>query len=715
MSADTWIEDNHRYLAASLNWLRLRLQQMAPANAPQATAAPPPAPAAVVVVPSPPPAPAQRSWFAQKTAAPLPTSLSAPAAAPATIAMPQQLTPPSEFDALARAAGERDAATQVDPPPALVMLERGFRLSAFERDTLLLCAAAELDPGMGALFAAAQGNPTRTYPSFALALHAFEQPTWDAMSPQHPLRRERLVEVSASAATALTSSPLRADERIVNYLKGLNALDERLATLMTAPSDATPDELSESQQDVADAVLARLRNVPADGAVPAIQLLGTDPASKQAVARAVCSAIGRPQLYRIAVEALPTQRNEIETLARLWQRESVLLPVALHVDADALDGSGSEAAAALQAFISREPGLLFVGLREAPPGGGQLAFEVDKPTVAEQGLAWQKALASGSPADAPRSAQLLAGQFDLNLEDILRAAAEAESAPGDASLFDKAWDASRALARPRLDALAQRLEPKATWDDLVLSDESSKLLRQIATQVHGRFRVYEDWGYAKKMTRGLGISALFAGESGTGKTMAAEVIANELRLHLYRIDLSAVVSKYIGETEKNLRRLFDAAELGGAILFFDEADALFGKRSEVKDSHDRYANIEINYLLQRMEAFSGLAILASNMKSALDPAFLRRLRFIVNFPFPGPLQRREMWRKAFPADVPQEGLDFEKLARFNLSGGNIHSIALNAAFAAAHRESAVTQPLLLSAVRAELRKLDKPVNEAEFR
>ena len=715
MSADTWIEDNHRYLAASLNWLRLRLQQMAPANAPQATAAPPPAPAAVVVVPSPPPAPAQRSWFAQKTAAPLPTSLSAPAAAPATIAMPQQLTPPSEFDALARAAGERDAATQVDPPPALVMLERGFRLSAFERDTLLLCAAAELDPGMGALFAAAQGNPTRTYPSFALALHAFEQPTWDAMSPQHPLRRERLVEVSASAATALTSSPLRADERIVNYLKGLNALDERLATLMTAPSDATPDELSESQQDVADAVLARLRNVPADGAVPAIQLLGTDPASKQAVARAVCSAIGRPQLYRIAVEALPTQRNEIETLARLWQRESVLLPVALHVDADALDGSGSEAAAALQAFISREPGLLFVGLREAPPGGGQLAFEVDKPTVAEQGLAWQKALASGSPADAPRSAQLLAGQFDLNLEDILRAAAEAESAPGDASLFDKAWDASRALARPRLDALAQRLEPKATWDDLVLSDESSKLLRQIATQVHGRFRVYEDWGYAKKMTRGLGISALFAGESGTGKTMAAEVIANELRLHLYRIDLSAVVSKYIGETEKNLRRLFDAAELGGAILFFDEADALFGKRSEVKDSHDRYANIEINYLLQRMEAFSGLAILASNMKSALDPAFLRRLRFIVNFPFPGPAQRREMWRKAFPADVPQEGLDFEKLARFNLSGGNIHSIALNAAFAAAHRESAVTQPLLLSAVRAELRKLDKPVNEAEFR
>ena len=217
------------------------------------------------------------------------------------------------------------------------------------------------------------------------------------------------------------------------------------------------------------------------------------------------------------------------------------------------------------------------------------------------------------------------------------------------------------------------------------------------------------------MTRGLGLSALFAGESGTGKTMAAEVIANELRLHLYRIDLSAVVSKYIGETEKNLRRLFDAAEQGGAILFFDEADALFGKRSEVKDSHDRYANIEINYLLQRMEAFSGLAILATNMKSALDAAFMRRLRFVVNFPFPGLNERKLIWQKSWPPEVPREALDYERLARAGVSGGNVHSIALNAAFMAAQRGTPVTMPLLMSALRAELRKLDKPVNEAEFR
>jgi SpoVK/Ycf46/Vps4 family AAA+-type ATPase len=217
------------------------------------------------------------------------------------------------------------------------------------------------------------------------------------------------------------------------------------------------------------------------------------------------------------------------------------------------------------------------------------------------------------------------------------------------------------------------------------------------------------------MSRGLGISALFAGESGTGKTMAAEVIANHLRLGLYRIDLSAVVSKYIGETEKNLRRVFDAAEDGGAILFFDEADALFGKRSEVKDSHDRYANIEINYLLQRMEAYRGLAILSTNMKSALDPAFLRRLLFIVNFPFPGVAERKAIWQKVFPPRTPTLGLDFDRLARLNLTGGHIHNIALNAAFLAAQAGAPVSMLMVLEAARAELRKLDRPINESDFR
>jgi SpoVK/Ycf46/Vps4 family AAA+-type ATPase len=197
--------------------------------------------------------------------------------------------------------------------------------------------------------------------------------------------------------------------------------------------------------------------------------------------------------------------------------------------------------------------------------------------------------------------------------------------------------------------------------------------------------------------------------------MAAEVIASDLRLDLYRIDLAGVVSKYIGETEKNLRRLFDAAESGGAILFFDEADALFGKRSEVKDSHDRYANIEINYLLQRMEAFRGLAILATNMRSALDRAFLRRLRFTVDFSFPGFTERTLIWQRAFPPETRTAGLDVARLARFDLTGGSIHNIALNAAFLAAAADEPVTMAQVMEAVRAEFRKLERPVSEAEFR
>jgi SpoVK/Ycf46/Vps4 family AAA+-type ATPase len=241
------------------------------------------------------------------------------------------------------------------------------------------------------------------------------------------------------------------------------------------------------------------------------------------------------------------------------------------------------------------------------------------------------------------------------------------------------------------------------------------VLKQISSHVAFRAVVYGDWGFAQSTSRGLGLCALFSGASGTGKTMAAEVLASELRLDLYRIDLSCVVSKYIGETEKNLRRVFDAAEEGGAILFFDEADALFGKRSEVKDSHDRYANIEINYLLQRMESYSGLSVLATNMKAALDPAFLRRLRFVINFPFPDALSRAAIWQTVFPSATPTNGLDIAALARLDVTGGNIRNIAVNAAFLAAQSNRAVEMEHIWHAARAEYAKIERPLPEAETR
>jgi SpoVK/Ycf46/Vps4 family AAA+-type ATPase len=420
-------------------------------------------------------------------------------------------------------------------------------------------------------------------------------------------------------------------------------------------------------------------------------------------------------LHRIPVAALPTQSPDLENFARLWQRESALMPLALYIDATDLERTSGAGIAALQRLCRRGMGLVFVETHHQWPelGSGSLAFDMMRPTPAEQFDAWSGTLGAGAKETAGR----LAAQFNFNLPSIhaIAAGARTRTAQDPARLADVVWQDSLRQARPALDQLAQPLEPKAVWDDLELPAAEKTLLLQIGRQVRDRLAVYDTWGFRARMNRGLGISVLFAGESGTGKTMAAEVLANDLSLMLYRIDLSSVVSKYIGETERNLRKLFDAAEDGGAILFFDEADALFGKRSEVKDSHDRYANIEINYLLQRIETYRGLSILATNMKSALDSAFVRRLRFIVNFPFPGQGERQAIWRKAFPPQAPIAALDHARLARFNLTGGSIHNVALNAAFLAAHAGEPISMRFVLEAIRSEHRKLDKPVNEADFR
>jgi SpoVK/Ycf46/Vps4 family AAA+-type ATPase len=276
------------------------------------------------------------------------------------------------------------------------------------------------------------------------------------------------------------------------------------------------------------------------------------------------------------------------------------------------------------------------------------------------------------------------------------------------------WEACRQQLSAHMDQLAQKVTPCYDWDDIVVPGEVLAQLKEITAQVAHRHVVYQEWGFGKKLSRGRGMSALFAGPSGVGKTMAAEVMAHHLKLDLYRIDLAQVVSKYIGQTEKNLRAVFDAAERSGVILFFDEADALFGKRSEVKDSHDRYANIEINYLLQRMEDYRGLAILATNMKSFLDSAFMRRLRFIVDFPFPAFLQRMEIWRKAFPVAAAVGELDLHALSRLEITGGNIRNIAVNSAFLAASEGVPISMEQVMRAARREYKKIDRMIMESEF-
>lgn len=607
-----------------------------------------------------------------------------------------------------------DLEAGMDPPPALILLARTLGLSEFEQNIVMFCVAAELDPRISTLCAKAQCDGACGQPTFALALSVFDDPAWDALSPERPLRFWRIIDINQPGARPLTASPLRLDERIMNFVKGLNYLDDRLAPYVAAfPSSLASGPLPSSQQSFVENMLSYLHHgLPTRS--PVIQLLGNDTMSKQLVASCVAAELGR-NLYRISIDAFPQQAADIENLARLWQRESALLPVALYIDAHDSETTPTGAQCSpMSRFLARTGGLIFLSAREAWPGLGcdSWPLEIEKPTHEEQQAAWEHQLG----AKNSKKAAQLADQFNMNLPSIERIIGRAKfrSPNANGHLPDTIWEECCAELRPRLDSLAQRLDTKATWKDIVLPEDETSLLRQIAAQVKQRGKVYHDWGFARKMNRGLGISALFAGESGTGKTMAAEVIANDLRLNLYRIDLSAVVSKYIGETEKNLRRLFDAAEEGGAILFFDEADALFGKRSEVKDSHDRYANIEINYLLQRMEGYRGLAIMATNMRSALDTAFTRRLRFIVNFPFPNVADRRRIWQKTFPPQTPVQGLDFERLARLNLTGGGIHNAAINAAFRAADAGKPVSMAEALMAARSEFIKLDRPIRELDF-
>jgi hypothetical protein len=604
-----------------------------------------------------------------------------------------------------------EAADELPAPSALEMICETFELSSFERDLLLLCAGMELDARFASLCSLAHGNAAQAYPTLSLALAALADAHWSALRPDAPLRRWRLIEVGTG--NALTLGPLRIDERILHFLTGVQYIDERLAGLIE-PLRAPVAPLVASHNQVAERIVSIWLQEVNFAPPPVIQICGEEATGKRAIAAAACERLGL-SLHVLHADLVPVNSNDLETLLCLWQREVVLSQRALLLDCDEFDTTDAARRGAVKRLIENIAGALIITGRERQRirHRSAISFDVQKPATNEQRDIWQSALGKEA-ANLNGQVDLLVAQFNLSASAITSASTEALGGGTD-NLRSSLWNACRMQARPRLDDLAQRIEPVATWDELVLPDPQRETLRDIAAHVRQRSHVYERWGFGAKGGRGLGISALFAGASGTGKTFASEVVARDLNLDLYRIDLSQVVSKYIGETEKNLRSVFDAAEEGGAVLLFDEADALFGKRSEVKDSHDRYANIEVSYLLQRMEAYRGLAILTTNMKTALDTAFIRRIRFIVQFPFPDASQRAEIWRRIFPAQTPTEGLDINLLAQLNVTGGNIRNIALNAAFLAADAGERVTMRHLLRATRSEYVKLEQPLAEVEIR
>jgi hypothetical protein len=595
-------------------------------------------------------------------------------------------------------------------PPTLARLSQCFGLSAFERDVLLLCAGMEFDGDWAALCARRQGNPQQLYPTFSLALKVLPHPSWQALAPTAPLRYWRLLEIGTG--NALATSPLRLDERILHELAGVGSTDERL--LAWVEPVVASETLVASHQQVAEAV-AQVWLQSSGTSLPLVQLCGPDVTGKRAIAAAACQQVG-VDLHAIAVETLPAELSQLTLMQRLCEREWTLSGMGLLLEWDWAEFRDPEREGAIARFADavRVPTILSTPDRRSQRQRSLVTFDISAPTAEEQRALWHQALGD-STLTLNGHLDPLVSQFNLNSAQIRSACVKLNGQSVESDPASHLWDICRIQARSRLDELAQRIDSSTGWDDLILPEKERGILADIAAHVRQRTTVYERWGFAAKGQRGLGMSVLFAGASGTGKTMAAEVLANELKLDLYRIDLSSVVSKYIGETEKNLRRVFDAAEGSGAILLFDEADALFGKRSEVKDSHDRHANIEVGYLLQRMESYRGLAILTTNLKGSLDQAFLRRLRFIVQFPFPDMNQRAEIWQRVFPDRVPTQGLNYKKLAKLGVAGGNIKNIALNAAFIAADAGEAVGMKHILEAVKGEYMKLERPLTDAEVK
>ncbi|TDB87404.1 ATP-binding protein [Actinomadura sp. KC216] len=556
----------------------------------------------------------------------------------------------------------------------LARFQAAFRLSPFERELLLWCAGAEMD---------GRFSP----PTFGEALSALDAGHWDALAPGAPLRHWRLIELAPGPG--LIDRPLRIDERVLYHLMGVTCVDPRLDGLLQIRSGATRT-VTPAQADSAADIAAALAGA---GPRPVVLLDGADGDTRERVAAHVAWALGRVPAVVMA-DRLPPPGADGVAVARLVEREAALLGALPFL-------AVSEESPAAGSFAAELGCPLLIGVTAPTPGTfpGAIRRTVPSPGAADRRELWRHLLGRDDEADkAAMSFRFEVGEIE----------AIARNLDGQGLR-----NACRLHARSALGDLADRVEPRAGWDDLALPGLAMETLRDVARQVRNRARVYEEWGMAGLSPRGLGVTALFTGESGTGKTLAAEVLAAELDLDLYRIDLAAVVSKYIGETEKNLKRVFDVADACGAVLLFDEADALFGRRSEVRDSHDRYANLEISYLLQRMDAYRGLAILTTNLKDALDRAFLRRLRFVVNFPFPDASTRERIWRLMFPPKVPCADLDWARLSRLQVPGGHIRTIALGAAFLAAAEETPVTMAHVLAATRREYAKLERPLTEVE--
>jgi hypothetical protein len=648
-----------------------------------------------------------------------------------------------------------------------------FGLSQEEQDILLLALAPEIDLKYEALYAYLNNDITRKFPTVELATRVLATSSTERarlrglLIPQAALFADNLLlTLEPPSQLSSLAQGFSLAQPVARYLLGFgcsfttaymfrrnraNFCRQSPIQPASAPGQHRRNGLVLGNAQVPLALTAdwdrlalaqeerqRLRNVRAlfesktDGRSPPFLVFeGRHGAGRSKAAGALCAELGL-DLFTIDLDAARSASEPLTKVLDAALLQSRLEPAGLYLEnmEFMFGGEGKllpeyhTVAATLAGcrrpiFLACTPGAPWREfLRQRPT----LCFRFPDPDYSMRLNLWSDALESHGMPISKDELHALAGRFVLNTGQIEAATVNADYArllSGDTQAFDVThlFQAAREQSDASLGSLAVKVDPIHRIEDLVLPATTVARIKDLTGAIHNRHIVYSEWGFARRIATGKGVKALFAGGSGTGKTMTASVIAQELRLDLYKIDLSGVVSKYIGETEKNLDRIFRAAHSSNAILFFDEADALFGKRSEVKDAHDRYANIEVAYLLQKVEDHEGVVILASNLGKNIDNAFSRRLHYIIDFPLPDEHQRERLWRTMFPPEAPlEDDVDFRFLAKqFNLAGGDIKNVALDAAFLAAQDGRIVTMKQLINAMARQMAKQGRMPSAAEFK
>ncbi len=621
-------------------------------------------------------------------------------------------------------------------PLRLKSLSETFELDDFAWWSFILCMAPSLDLRYERIYAYLQDDVTRTLPRVDFILNLLAPDDRLArldflyyFEPYAPLRQFRLLVPAedAKASQGTLCQPFRVARGVLDWLLGAYAPQAALGEW--ADVHLPPEDEIERGR-AAEAVFAH-PGMPSSRALtrlaPLVCFHGPDNLQQSLAARQLADALGS-LLLEVKLTPDVQAPDALDRLSSAVRDARMLEAILCIHGADILQDD--EGALLQPVFrVLRLSGQAIILSTRKPlklsgdmPGNEYplMLVPFDALTVAGRAELWGLIL-EGARDDTITDAdlRLLSAQFTLSSGQIAAAAAAAMAQAvqtGRDLQLDDLFRAARFHSGHHLSELAHKIEPRYSWEDLVLPQTQMDMLREMVNMVKSRGLVLEEWGLGRKLTSGMGVSALFSGPPGTGKTLAAQIMAHVLGIDVYRIDLSTVVSKYIGETEKNLERIFTEASQSNAILFFDEADTIFGKRSEVKDAHDRYANIEVGYLLQRMENYNGVAILATNLRANLDEAFTRRLQFIINFPFPDEAYRLKIWQVLMPPGLPRsENLDLKLMAdRFKMSGGSIRNIIVSAAFLAASNGGRVEMHHLMHGARRELQKMGKLLTESDF-